>query len=304
MIAQDQLNDAINCGNPATVGGLGEAFQSAVDLHTGMAAAGPDVESLFVASGDCFAGISQIFDLSFAIPSLGSIIAAAQSAVMAYAQKKVCTAVNKVSKEVTDPINKAITKFNGLNAYTNLNGGVNTTVGNALTALDPQLGAEYHNVAPVGTVNVATTPFSTGQTGFTATTPTLNTTGASLAQLNQQIAALQANIGPQTQAQQAAMAAWQQCNAVQTASAANYATYIANLGSGATITLDQYTGCNLGALAQTQQTAQQTLIKTQTDINALLNAATLLGKPSAAVTSPVASPTTSWTNAVTGLFGN
>lgn len=304
VIAQDQLNDAINCGNPATVGGLGEAFQSAVDLHTGMAAAGPDIESLFEASGDCFSGISQIFDLSFAIPSLGSIIAAAQSAVMAYAQKKVCTAVNKVSKQVTDPINKAITKFNGLNAYTNLNGGVNTTVGNALTALDPQLGAEYHPAAPAGSVNVATTPFSTGQTGFTATTPTLNTTGATIAQLNQQIAALQVNVGPQTQALQAAQTAAAQCAATQAASTANYQAYIAALGASATITLDQYTGCNLAGLQQTQNSAQQALTATQNQINTLVAAVTKASAPSPAVTAPVASPSNSWTNAVTGLFGN
>jgi hypothetical protein len=100
--------DAENCGEV----GIGASIKTAIGAHSEMAAATPNVESLFDVNDQCFASISQIADLSFAIPSLASILSAAQDAVLKYAQKKVCTAVNKVSGMVAAPINQTINSIN------------------------------------------------------------------------------------------------------------------------------------------------------------------------------------------------
>lgn len=73
-----------------------------------MASATPNVESLFDVNDSCFASVSQIIDLSFSIPSLGSILSSAQDAVLKYAQKKVCSTVGKVSGMVTSICTSAV----------------------------------------------------------------------------------------------------------------------------------------------------------------------------------------------------
>ena len=108
VVAAEIVADSEDCAEGKI--GVGAAIGDALKIHTELASATPNVETLFDVSGDCFSGLSQIFDLSFAIPSLASILSAASSAVMQYAQKKICTAVNQVSGMVTSPINAAIGK--------------------------------------------------------------------------------------------------------------------------------------------------------------------------------------------------
>ena len=94
---QKMQDDLKNCDDV----GIGASIKTAIGAHSEMASATPNVESLFDVNSDCFSSIGQIFDLSFAIPSLASILSSAQDAVLKYAQKKVCTAVGKVSGMVT-----------------------------------------------------------------------------------------------------------------------------------------------------------------------------------------------------------
>ena len=131
-----------------------------------MAAATPNVESLFDVNDQCFASISQIADLSFAIPSLASILSAAQDAVLKYAQKKVCTAVNKVSGMVATPINQTINSINQVQGFTDINGMANSAIGGALGGIDPQLGSAY-KPASTGSYTVNANPFGASQTTFT-----------------------------------------------------------------------------------------------------------------------------------------
>lgn len=153
--------DAENCGQV----GIGASIQTAIGAHSEMAAATPAVESLFDVNDQCFASISQIADLSFAIPSLASILSAAQDAVLKYAQKKVCTAVNKVSGMVATPINQTINSINQVQGFTDINGMANSAIGGALGGIDPQLGSAF-KPASTGSYTVNANPFGASQTTF------------------------------------------------------------------------------------------------------------------------------------------
>ena len=87
---QKMQDDLKNCDDV----GIGASIKTAIGAHSEMASATPNVESLFDVNDQCFASVSQIIDLSFSIPSLGSILSSAQDAVLKYAQKKVCSTVN------------------------------------------------------------------------------------------------------------------------------------------------------------------------------------------------------------------
>ena len=180
-IADNLKQDAEDCAKGTTEGTIGHSIQQAMLIHETFAAAPVNVESLFDANGDCFSGVSQIFDLSFAIPSLSSIISAASSAVLQYAQKKVCTAVNQVSSLVTTPINQAITTVNGMTSFGDLNGLTNGLVQQGMSQIDPNIGAQYYTGTTGGTYTVNTNPFNATQTSFDTSTggTTGGTTGGS-----------------------------------------------------------------------------------------------------------------------------
>ena len=86
-MTQKMQDDLKNCDEV----GIGANIKTAIGAHSQMASATPNVESLFDPSDSCFSSVSQIIDLSFSIPSLGSILSSAQDAVLKYAQKKVCS---------------------------------------------------------------------------------------------------------------------------------------------------------------------------------------------------------------------
>lgn len=111
--------DAENCDQL----GIGASIRTAIGAHTEMAAASPNVESLFDVNDNCFASLSQIIDLSFAIPSIGSILSAAEDAVVKYAQKKVCSAVGQMSGMATSPINQTLSGLNAMgNQFNDISG--------------------------------------------------------------------------------------------------------------------------------------------------------------------------------------
>lgn len=160
---QKMQDDLKNCDDV----GIGANIKTAIGVHTEMASATPNVETLFDVNDQCFASISQIADLSFAIPSLASILSAAQDAVLKYAQKKVCTAVNKVTGMVTTPINQAIGQWNTLGSqFSDINGMANSAVGGSMATLDPQLGSSYKPASAASTYSVNANAFATNQTVF------------------------------------------------------------------------------------------------------------------------------------------
>ena len=158
-------DDLKNCDDV----GIGANIKTAIGVHTEMASATPNVESLFDANDSCFASVSQIIDLSFSIPSLGSILSSAQDAVLKYAQKKVCSTVGKVSGMVTSPINQAIGQWNTLGQqFTDINGMANSAVGGSMSTLDPQLGSGYKPASAATTYSVNANAFASNQTVFNA----------------------------------------------------------------------------------------------------------------------------------------
>ena len=162
---QKLADDLKNCDEV----GIGANIKTAIGAHSQMASATPNVESLFDVNDACFASVSQIIDLSFSIPSLGSILSSAQDAVLKYAQKKVCSTVGKVSGMVTSPINQAIGQWNTLGQqFTDINGMANSAVGGSLSTLDPQLGSSYKPASAATTYSVNANAFASNQTVFNA----------------------------------------------------------------------------------------------------------------------------------------
>lgn len=162
---QKMQDDLKNCDDV----GIGASIKTAIGAHSEMASATPNVESLFDVNDACFASVSQIIDLSFSIPSLGSILSSAQDAVLKYAQKKVCSTVGKVSGMVTSPINQAIGQWNTLGQqFTDINGMANSAVGGSLSTLDPQLGSAYKPASAATGFSVNANAFGSNQTVFNA----------------------------------------------------------------------------------------------------------------------------------------
>lgn len=155
-----------NC-HPPENNEFAKAIKGAILIHTTAAVVSADTESLFDVNGDCFQGILDLVDLSFSIPSLQSIINAAQKAVIAYAKKKVCTAVHKVTGAITTPINQAITKINSLaTQLSDLNGMANWATGELLSGIDPLLGEEFLKKPPYPDYDIKPNPFNFSQTIF------------------------------------------------------------------------------------------------------------------------------------------
>ena len=168
VVADAIKADAEDCAEGTKEGTIGASIGDALKIHTELASATPNVESLFSATADCFGGLSSLFDLSGSIPSLGSILASAQAAVLQYAQKKVCSAVQQVASMVTTPINQAIGKVSSGTSLGDLNGLTNGLVSQGMSTLDPELGSGYHNAAAgyEATYTVDVNPFNYVQTDF------------------------------------------------------------------------------------------------------------------------------------------
>lgn len=156
--------EAASCAAGAE-GTQGKAIKDAVDIHTTFASVGPDVEKFFNQNHDCFAKLNKLYDLSFSIPSLSSILNAAQEAVVDYAKQKACSAVREATEELVAPINSAIDKVNNnFSSYLDLNGMANGAITSGLSKLDTSLGQTYANKAPTAGYEIQM--FSQAQTTF------------------------------------------------------------------------------------------------------------------------------------------
>lgn len=158
-------DDLQNCDDV----GIGASIKTAIGVHSEIASATPNVESLFDVNSSCFASVAQLIDLSSAIPSWQSIIASAEQMVLQYAQKKACSAVAQVSGMVTTPINQAIGGWSQLGSkFTAINGSSNSSLSTP-SYVNPQLGSQYQASAS-SNYSVDINPFQTSQTTFTTTT--------------------------------------------------------------------------------------------------------------------------------------
>lgn len=166
--------DAEKCADGKTPGTVGYSIHQAQQIHTKMASVRPNTESLFDINSDCFAGLTKLLDLSFAIPSLASILSAVQKAVLEYAKKKICTAVLQATTMITSPINAAIGDINKMEGFTDLNGMTVGIVGSGMRTIDPKLGAEYLGSQGGGDYTMNTNQFGVEQTTFSTSSPSNN----------------------------------------------------------------------------------------------------------------------------------
>lgn len=224
-ITAQMRQDAEDCAKGDKEGTVGHAINMSLKAHLELASASPNVEQLFDVNADCFAGLSSLIDLSFAIPSLATIISAAQNAVLQYAKKKICSAVAKVTGMVTGPINQAIGQANQyIGALNGLSANLNN--GGGLTMLDPNLGSNY-NIGSSGT-------YTTGQPfANNPQTPVGDSTGGGdqgsgnytqVQQLTQQLGQVQASLGPAQDALGQAQQAYNYCQQVGEGSCASQQT--------------------------------------------------------------------------------
>jgi hypothetical protein len=242
-------SDAADCAN----NGLGKDIKDAQKIHETLAWAQPNTEKLFDVNQACFSSLSQIWDLSFSIPSLSSIISSAINAVKQYAQQRVCTAVNEVSSMVAQPINQAMSQVNGL--YGGLSGG--GLISGAMSEIDPQLGNQFQ--MPRGD-----TTFQLGD-GFNAMQSSFNNGSGSSGSgtfsdlLNQSSSSINSIFNSQTAATSQLYNQTQQLNQAQQ-------QYNRCLGSGGSCTQQQQQVLNI----QSQITATQNTLQ---DLGRQLNEA-------------------------------
>lgn len=281
-ITAQMRQDAEECAKGDKEGTVGHAINMSLKAHLELASASPNVEQLFDVNSDCFAGLSSIIDLSFAIPSLATILSAAQDAVLRYAKKKICSAVAKVTGMVTGPINQAIGQANQyIGALNGLSANLNN--GGGLTMLDPNLGSNY-NIGSTGTyttnqpfANNPRTPVGDSTSG--GNQGTANYT--QVQQLTQQLGQVQASLGPAQDALGRAQQAYNHCQQVGEGSCASQQTALqaaqqnvnniqnqiaalqnqinALLGGGAKSAQVSPSGSSAVSTMQTQQNQNQTL---------------------------------------------
>lgn len=293
VVATAINQEATDCANGAS-GTIGEAIKTAMNVHNELASATPNVESLFDINSNCFSSISQIFDLSSAIPSWGSILAAAEQIVLQYAQKKICTAVNQVTGMVTTPINSAIGKVNSLQGYASING----MSGMAMNAIDSNTGSSYHpTTSSNATYSVNTNPFGTTQTTFSSsgttnnTNATLNANTAQINSLTSQIGQTQIAINQDQMNLQSAQNAYNSCNNGWDYSGCN-PQFLALQAAQAKLASDQST--LISQQTQLSQVVTQSGVGTQISQQATQSTQTVQSATNSASSTPSSSSSSSW----------
>lgn len=172
-VADALKKEQADCANGAD-GTVGASIQNAMRIHTKVASTSPNVEDLFDINDACFSGLLDLFDLSVTIPSFGAIIGQVQSAMVNFAKRKVCTAIQKEVNIVNGSINDMLKGVGGMQGITDLNGLTNGQVQNVLTNIDTGLGGEY-NQAQGTTYEVNTNALNAQGTTYQTSTPTPTT---------------------------------------------------------------------------------------------------------------------------------
>jgi len=248
VVAESIKQEAELCATGDAEGSIGNAIQNALKIHTELAAAMPNTEELFSPMGDCFSGLLGVWDLSFAIPSLSSIRSAVSSALVKFATKKVCTAMDQARSMVTTPINQAIsglTAGTGMGGIGDLNGLSNGLISGGLTMIDPELGWQYSKPPAQTEYTTNLNPFSgtsldfsggnsggsgggSSGVGSSGAVGQINSGNSQINGLNSQIAGMQAQVGPAQQAVSQARSRLANCQAQAYNSCGNYEMALQN----------------------------------------------------------------------------
>lgn len=122
IVADNIKQDATECAQGTKDGSLGKAIKDAMDAHINIAGTQIDTEKFFDSSSSCFSGLMEMNDLSFSIPTVGSMLSAAQSAVKRYIKKQVCSMAGEISSTVLDPLNSTIKSLSSVASFRTING--------------------------------------------------------------------------------------------------------------------------------------------------------------------------------------
>lgn len=140
--------------------GIGAAVKQNLDLQMTVWGRPIDINKMFSpqSSGGCFADIGKIIDLSVTIPSLDTIINAAQQMVVDYATKKACDAMKSASAQVVGPINDVIGQINQAGQYTDVSGALGQVLNKELGKIDEGLVLPSGAFEGGSSVNLYSTP--------------------------------------------------------------------------------------------------------------------------------------------------
>ena len=302
VVANSIKSEAQNCANGAA-GTIGSSIGTAMQIHTEMASATPNVETLFDVANDCFSGVSNIFDLSFSIPSLSSILNAAKDAVMQYAQKKICSAATQVTGMVTNPLNQAISNVNGYGSIGDLNGLSNNLVKSGMSQIDPNLGASYSGGGGGNNYTVGTNPFNSQQTEFSNGNSNSNASQI-IGNCSAQISTLNHDIFAQ---QQQVISLTNQYNSAKAAADSCHASMYTNGGNCYSVDMAAASLQNqLNAAQQSVTTLQQNLANLSSSPSCSASAASpsmILLSPTSNSAAPAPTESeSSWTNSILNIF--
>lgn len=131
-------SDCADDSNPDTIAG---AQKAGVQEDQEVAVKPINLNKLFEIGKDkgCFAALSEFPDLSMNIPSLSDIYANMTKALLKYATRKVCDAVNDTIEEVVSPMKSALEQVSD-RGQLDLNGRVNKEMTTRMYDFDPELG--------------------------------------------------------------------------------------------------------------------------------------------------------------------
>lgn len=175
--------------------GIGKVVKDNLDLQMTVWGRPIDINKMFspASQGGCFADIGKIIDLSVTIPSLDTIINAAQQMVVDYATKKACDAMKTASTELVGPLNDVIGEINKAGQYTDVSGALGTAVNGQLGKLDPGLvmpsgafeGGDTYTIN--GSRSTGTVSYSTDQKASTSTPSNAKTSSSESTSVTQSI---------------------------------------------------------------------------------------------------------------------
>lgn len=147
---QDSVDSAaLDCAddtNPDTIAG---AQKAGIEEDQQVAVKPYNLNKLFEIGKDkgCFAALSEFPDLSMNIPSLSDIYANMTKALLKYATRKVCDAVNDTIEEVISPMKSALDQVSE-RGQLDLNGRVNKEMTTRMYDFDPELGRVSKTAKP------------------------------------------------------------------------------------------------------------------------------------------------------------
>lgn len=141
------------CANPDQEGTLANAQKKAIEDARKMDTAGINLDDVFKLGGNgCFDALGNFPDLSVMIPSISEIAASLKQALVDYATRKVCQAVNSALEEALSPIQDSMDKLSKRGSL-DLNGEINKEMLRKMYGIDAELGRVSQSSPPAKKVD-------------------------------------------------------------------------------------------------------------------------------------------------------